>query len=112
MEEKADPGDVSLRQHRLYEYNIARTGITDGRSLAIFVRDDRGEILAGLHGWTWGGCLDIRELWVREDRRGRGLGRSLLLAAEREAVTRGCRQGHAASRRPTSIASSATRSSV
>lgn len=91
VEDKYEPRDVGALQQRLYEYNVTRTGITDGRSLGIFVRDHRGEIVAGLHGWTWGDTLDVRELWVSEDRRGRGLGRGLLLAAEREAVARGCR---------------------
>jgi GNAT superfamily N-acetyltransferase len=91
VKDQADPVDVQFLRDRLYDYGVARTGIVDGREIAIFVRDDRG-ILAGLHGWTWGDCLDIRDLWVREDARGRGLGRRLLLAAEREAVTRGCRR--------------------
>lgn len=84
--------DVEFLKDGLYDYNVARTGIADGREVAIFVRDERGAIVAGLHGWTWGDVLDIRELWVREDARGRGLGQRLLFAAEGEARRRGCRQ--------------------
>ncbi len=92
MQTEPDAGNVELLKDRLYEYNVARTGIDDGKLLGIFLRDDRGEIFAGLYGWTWGGCLDVQQLWVREDARGRGHGRRLLQAAEREAVARGCRQ--------------------
>ncbi len=92
MQTEPDAGNVELLKDRLYEYNVAKTGIDDGKLLGIFLRDDRGEIFAGLYGWTWGGCLDVQQLWVREDARGRGHGRRLLQAAECEAVARGCRQ--------------------
>jgi GNAT superfamily N-acetyltransferase len=55
------------------------------------LRDDRGQILAGLAGHTWGRCLYVRYLWVREDSRRRGHGRALMAAAESEARARGCR---------------------
>ena len=84
--------DVDHLREQLYTFNVATTGVEDGRELAIFLRDDRGQIMAGLYGHTWGGCLDIRELWVRADSRGRGYGRALIEAAESEARARGCRQ--------------------
>jgi GNAT superfamily N-acetyltransferase len=66
--------------------------MTDGEWLAIFVRDEGGRIVAGLCGNTWGGGCEIRQFWVEESRRRRGLGTRLLEAAEREARRRGCRQ--------------------
>ncbi len=47
--------DVALLDARLDEFNAAASGVDDGRSLAIFVREADGTIAAGLHGWTWGG---------------------------------------------------------
>ena len=79
-------------EDRRHEYNDAPTGITDGKWLAIFIRDDTGAIRAGLSGWTWGGCCAIRYLWVHEDLRGRGYGTKLMEAAEQEASARGCYQ--------------------
>lgn len=75
---------------RIYAYNVAATDIHDGRLLALTVHDNAGETVAGLCGWTWGGCLGIDYLWVHEDWRGKGYGTRLLRAAEAEAVTRGC----------------------
>jgi len=84
--------DIQFLDDRLYEFNVARTGITDGRLLAIFLRDTHDEIIAGLYGWTWGRCCEIKSLWVHEHWRGKGLGRRLLTAAEDEARARGSAQ--------------------
>ena len=92
IEEHPDPRDLDFVSDQLDAFNIAVTGINDWRTLAIFVRDDAGQIVAGLTGGTWAGYLDLRYLWVREDQRGQSLGRRLLLAAEREASARGCTQ--------------------
>jgi GNAT superfamily N-acetyltransferase len=86
------PGDVQYLEDRLYEFNSAATGITNGEWLAIFVRDDDQRIVAGICGNTWGDCAEIRQFWVEEARRRQGLGTRLLLAAEQEARRRGCRQ--------------------
>ena len=86
------PGEVQYLEDRLYEFNSAATGITDGEWLSIFVRDDDYRIVAGICGNTWGGCAEIRQFWVEEARRKQGLGTRLLAAAEEEARRRGCRQ--------------------
>lgn|SRR5512140_1334390 len=92
IESDPEPGDVQVLEDRLYEFNSGVTGITDGEGLAIFVRDDAGQIVAGICGHTWGGYCEIRQFWVEGSRRGRGLGTRLLEAAEQEARRRGCGQ--------------------
>jgi ribosomal protein S18 acetylase RimI-like enzyme len=82
--------DVRVLEDGLYEYNAGQTGARDGRWLSIFVRNDKGEIVAGLHGWTWCGACKVMTLWVREDLRRRRYGSRLLRAAEEEARARGC----------------------
>ena len=86
------PEEVQYLEDRLYEFNSTATGLTDGESLAIFVRDEADRIVAGICGNTWGGCLEIRQFWVEEARRKQGLGTRLLGAAEQEARRRGCWQ--------------------
>jgi GNAT superfamily N-acetyltransferase len=92
IEEHPNPRDLDFVSDQIDTFNIAVTGIDDWRALAIFVRDDAGNIVAGITGGTWAGYLDIKNLWVCERLRGQGLGRRLLLAAEREASARGCAQ--------------------
>jgi len=84
--------DIQFLRDQIYQYNITATGIFDGEELAMYLRDDGNRIVAGIYGWTWGECLFIQYLWVRDDMRGKGFGKTLLTAAEQEAVLRGCRQ--------------------
>jgi hypothetical protein len=67
-----DDGLATELNNRIDEFNFRATGIDDGRLLQAELRDDEGALVAGLTGWTWGGCGYIDVLWVREDRRGRG----------------------------------------
>jgi hypothetical protein len=46
------PDQVQYLQDRIYEFNSGATGITDGEWLAIFVKDERGRIVAGICGNT------------------------------------------------------------
>ncbi|MGZ4592315.1 MAG: GNAT family N-acetyltransferase [Actinomycetes bacterium] len=88
-----DDGEVETHvRQRLYEFNVAATGIDDGAMLVGSVRDAAGALVAGLYGWTWGGCAFVDLLWVDATRRGQGLGTRLLTGAEDEARARGCRQ--------------------
>ena len=75
------PEQVHLLENRLYEFNAAASGVSDGAALAIFVYGDSGEIVGGLCGHTWGGCCEIRQLWLAEDLRGQGIGSALMHAA-------------------------------
>ncbi|MEU4779838.1 GNAT family N-acetyltransferase [Micromonospora sp. NPDC023633] len=74
----------------LTTFNNRATGADDEAGLVVRVDDAGGELVAGLTGWTWGGCAGIDMVWVREDRRAEGWGGRLLRAAEDEARRRGC----------------------
>ena len=90
--ETPDPADIQFLEDRIYDFNAAQTGIDDGRLLAILVRDRNKEIVAGLYGWTWGRCCEVRTLWIDEQWRRQGLGTRLMAAAEAEARARGATQ--------------------
>ena len=91
---RTDPtlDEAGFLEDRLYEFNSRVTGIADALGLAVFGRDAHGEIIAGLCGHTWGGCCEIRQVWVDEKYRRQGIGHRLLEMAETEARRRGCSQ--------------------
>jgi GNAT superfamily N-acetyltransferase len=86
------PAEIDFLEERLYEFNSQVTGIDDALGIAVFGRDAQGDVVAGLCGYTWGGCCEIRQVWVHEKHRGQGIGRRLLELAEAEARRRGCFQ--------------------
>lgn len=93
-EDDPAPEDVRFLVAGLVEYNTSKAEPENYRPLTIFLRDRRGQIVGGLRGHTGWGWLFISHLWLSEAARGRGYGTELVAAAEREAVTRGCRHAH------------------
>jgi GNAT superfamily N-acetyltransferase len=79
-------------EEQIYQFNAQTTGIHDGTLLNASLEDDAGKVVAGVTGHTWGGNCVITRLWVDESMRGGGVGTSLMNAAEREAIRRGCEQ--------------------
>lgn len=82
----------SFLADRIYEFNSQATGYFDGKVLAGSIRDDAGRVIAGFSGHTWGGCCYVSHVWVHEQHRGQGLGKTLLQVAETEARNRNCMQ--------------------
>ena len=94
LEEQPNPADVAFINEQLRLFNAARSEEDDHRPFAILMRDDAGHLAGGLLGGTYWGWLHVEILWVREDLRGQGFGKRLLVEAEAEAVRRGCRHVH------------------
>jgi GNAT superfamily N-acetyltransferase len=92
VDEQPGERDVREAEERLNAFNIAATGFDDYQPLAVFMRDDQNGLAGGLTGFTWGGCLKIAILWVKEDWRGHNFGTRMLEAAERIGRERGCQR--------------------
>jgi hypothetical protein len=54
--------DGAFLEDQLYTYNVEQTGYDDGTYLTLWVKNQTGERLAGLHGWSWGGSCYIQDL--------------------------------------------------
>jgi hypothetical protein len=48
------PEEVRLLEDRVDEFNIAATGVSDGKFLAMFLRNVNRVAIGGIYGWTWG----------------------------------------------------------
>ena len=81
MNDEPSEEDSNFLRDQINEFNFATTQIFDGREIMITIRDKNSEIMAGLYGWTWGGCLKVAYLWVKESLRNGGLGTRLLRSA-------------------------------
>ncbi len=74
LSDEPSPEDVEFLEDQIDEHNMVRTGRRDFRPLALFVRGEEGELLAGLYAFTWAGWLEVKFVWVREDLRVEGMG--------------------------------------
>ena len=68
---------------------------TDGfESVAVFLRDDKGDAVGGVSGylnWNW---LQVSLLWVDESLRGEGYGEKLMTMIEDLGREKGCTRAH------------------
>lgn len=87
----ANVQDARVVQDAICAYNRSKAGDQQYEPLNVFLRGSRSELVGGLLGSTYWQWLTIDFLWVAEDLRGRGHGGHLVVAAEGEAVRRGCK---------------------
>ena len=85
-----EPGDIDVIGRSLTAFNDADVGPSERRPLAVLLRNEVGDIVAGISGYTAWGWLYVQWLWVAENQRGRKLAATMLAAAEAEARRRGC----------------------
>ncbi len=90
IEDRPSAADWDRLGVALDAYNREFLGETGFSRMGFFVRDDGGQIMAGLVGTTYAGWLFVAELWVHADLRRRGIGSQLLALAEQRAVELGC----------------------
>ena len=93
-----DAADRTFLEERIREFNdrtspYHRAARESGlQPLGIFVRDEVGQIVAGLSADLYWGWMFIDDLWVHESLRGQGYGSRLLAQAEEEARKRRCKR--------------------
>ena len=92
IETEPSPEDIRRLEEQIHAFNVQATGISDGKLLALFLREADGATVGGVFGWTWGDSCYVRYLFIPEPLRGEGHGTRLMQAVEAEAKARGCNQ--------------------
>jgi GNAT superfamily N-acetyltransferase len=88
------PEELATIGEGLSRFNDNDVGPSGRRPIAVLVRDEAGEVTAGISGYTAWGWLYVQWLFVAEAQRGQGLAGQMLAAAETEARARGCRSAY------------------
>ena len=84
--------ETQFLEDRIHEHNAAQINRDDGKLFSkLIIYDSQKEIVAGITGWTWAGACEIALFWVKHDYRNKGYGKSLLNAADTEAVREKCK---------------------
>jgi len=84
------PDELAAIGQGLNAYNVADVGPSERRLIAVLLRDEAGQAIGGLSGYTSWGWLFTQQLFIPEILRGQGMVGRLLTAAEAEAKARGC----------------------
>lgn len=78
----------------LVEYNLSKTQELKkeiNKPIEIIATDEQNEIIGGLYGRSIWGTLEVKTFVVKPENRNKGIGRKLIIEAEKEAKNRNCR---------------------
>lgn len=86
--------DVQRLGQGLTAHALPHTQVPGFQPLAVFLRDEAGQLVGGVWGyvnWNW---LSVGLVWLADELRGHGYGKQLLATLEAEAQARGCEFAH------------------
>ena len=78
--------------NKLITHNVSVSDIKNEESIVLAATTNDEGLIGGVSATLWGGCLEIKYIWVSEELRGSGLGRQLLKKLESVVKAKGCRK--------------------
>jgi GNAT superfamily N-acetyltransferase len=78
-------------EHKIEEFNLEHWEVKERRPIAIEVRDEQNNLIAGATARTFGYWLLIDNIWVSGNIRGKNIGSRVLSELEKAAIDRGCK---------------------
>lgn len=90
--EQPDPALLDFLKQQIVDFNQQHWEVKQRLPLAVTVRGDDGEIVAGAAARTFGRWLLLDYLWVAPELRGQDVGSRVLAALEEQARQRGCEE--------------------
>lgn len=82
--------DILKVRRKLQDYNSNFFEIDDEPNFVISETDEENELIGGIVCTIVGQWLEIDFLWVKDDQRGKGLGKKLLFEAEKIGMENKC----------------------
>jgi len=81
---------IDFLDKQIADFNWANWEVSKRLPLAVQVKNDQGEVIAGAAARTFGDWLLIDTLWVSEELRGQDVGSKVLTELEMAGKKRGC----------------------
>jgi ribosomal protein S18 acetylase RimI-like enzyme len=81
---------IDYLDKKIADFNWAQWEVSERLPLAVQIKNEQGDVIAGAAGRTFGDWLLINTLWVSDELRGQNIGSQLLKAIETAAKSRGC----------------------
>lgn len=95
FEENANVEDIGILGKGIADFVRSKIGGGKHTNLTFFLRDEKGEIIGGVHGnYSDFGWLYVDSLWVSESARNVGCGTRLMNSIEQEAIKCGCAKSY------------------
>ncbi len=88
--ENPDKDLINYLDKKIADFNWAHWEVSERLPLAVQIKNDQGEVVAGAAGRTFGDWLQLSTLWVSEELRGQDVGSKILAEMEALAKKRGC----------------------
>ena len=85
-----DKSLIDYLDNKIAEFNWQNWEVNERLPLAVQIKNDNGDVIAGAAGRTFGDWLLINTLWVSDNLRGQQVGSRILNEIESAAKERGC----------------------
>lgn len=89
-EQNPDSKDVNVLMQGIIDYAKTKKDHAPMEPFAFFIRDEKGNVVAGCNGNIGYDWIYVDQLWVSESLRGKGCGTALMKAAEDLGKKKGC----------------------
>ena len=81
---------IDYLDKKIDEFNWANWEVSKRLPLAVQIKNDQGEVIAGAAARSFGDWLLLDTLWVSDDLRGQNIGSEILKEIEASGKKRGC----------------------
>lgn len=81
---------IDYLDKQIADFNWSNWEVQERKPLAVQIKNEHGEVIAGAAGRTFGNWLQLSTLWVSEELRGKAMGSQILKSFEDAGKKRGC----------------------